>query len=56
MHVLADGRGGTAVIDLLSLTRKLLDDEEWGELLESDYNSGKRGQELCSKAIKGGLI
>lgn len=56
MQVLGNGSGGTAVIDLLSLTRELLDDEEWGEVLEADYHTGKRARELCSKTIKGGLI
>jgi len=55
MRVLGE-RGRTTVIDLSSLIKGLLDDEEWGEILLEDYRMGKRGEELMSRIVRGGLL
>jgi hypothetical protein len=47
---------GTAVIDLLSMTQELQDDESWGELIIGDYAKGKRGHAPRTTEVKGGLI
>jgi hypothetical protein len=56
MPVLSMGKTRTAVIALSAVTRGLMDEEEWGEILVEDYREGKRGLALRSGTIRGGLV